>query len=494
MSNHHDIDRLIQEYLDGTLDPAGAGRLNRLLAEDAGARRAFVERLEFDTMIAAVAAGYAPEIDAPETNAPGVVPTRRPAGRRLVARRLCALAACLVAVASTAYWWRARNEPYARVLQSLGAPGLVAGKPIRGEVHRLDTGTVEIVSGKGARLVIEAPAEFRFDGPQVLHLPAGRLAADVPPAAKGFTVLTPSGEVVDLGTSFGIDVRDRGAAEVHVFEGEVVATATGASKEQSLLAGDALRLHGGSSTTRTLRTAAFIKADELRELADQRARSEAALDRLKADPDLITLLDFEAGSPSFAGVYRMVQGRWPGSRAPEFVNVGDHLKLDAGGHREWPRLTLAAWVRLDQLGSPYQSLLHTDGWDRGVPGQVHWMINQATTMRLALFDNVLAPGSDETQPYPDSRTPVLSAKGRWIHLASVYDAEQGTVRFFVNGRFDKESRQSVAHPAQLGSAQIGNWNQEERKLSGRLDELVILGRAMSDAEVHDLHQAGNPYR
>jgi len=484
MSQQNDIDRLIQEYLDGTIDLANADRLNRVLDRDAGARREFVERLNLDSMIAAMAAGHPLE----------VAPMPRPSPRRLVVRRLCALAACLLAMASVAHWWQGRKAPYARVLQSLGAPGLVAGTPIRGEVHRMDLGTVEIVSALGARLVIEAPAEFQFRGPQLLHMPAGRLAADVPPAAKGFTVLTPSGEVVDLGTSFGIDVRDRGAAEVHVFEGEVVATAKGARKEQSLLAGDALRLHDGLGTTRTLRTAAFIKGDELSELADQRARSEAALERLKADPALIALLDFEAGSPSLAGVYRTVQGRWPGSRAPEFVNDGDYLKLDVGGQHAWPRLTLAAWVRLDQLGSPYQSLLHTDGWDRGVSGQVHWMINQATTMRLALFGNVLAPGSDETQPYPDSRTPVLSDKGRWIHLAAVYDAESGAVRFFVNGRFDKESRQSVAYPAQLGSAQIGNWNQEERKLSGRLDELVILGRAMSDAEVHDLFQAGNPYR
>lgn len=484
MSKPHDIDKLIQEFLDGTIDPVKADQLNQWLDHDASARREFVERLNLDSMLAALAAGHGLESGA----------VRRRPVRKPVVHRLFALAASLVAISSIAYWWQTRSEPYARVLQSLGAADLVAGKPLRGEVHRMGVGTVEIVSARGARLVIEAPAEFRFQGPQRLHLQAGRLAADVPPAAKGFTVLTPSGEIVDLGTSFGIDIRDQGAAEVHVFEGEVIATATGAKQENSLLAGDALQLRGGLTTSRSLRTAAFIKADELRELADQRARSEAALERLKEDPSLIALLDFEEGSPEFSGVYHTVQGRWPGSRAPEFVNIGDHLKLDVGGQTAWPQLTLAAWARLDQLGSPYQSLLHTDGWDRGLPGQVHWMINQATTMRLALFGNVLAPGSDETQPYPDSRTPVLSAKGRWIHLAAVYDSEQGSVRFFVNGRFDKESRQSVAYPAQLGSAQIGNWNQEERKLSGRLDELVVLGRAMSDAEVDDMFHAGNPYR
>lgn len=193
------------------------------------------------------------------------------------------------------------------------------------------------------------------------------------------------------------------------------------------------------------------------------------------------------------GVFRTVQGRWPGSRAPEFVAIGDHLKLNAGSGREWPQLTLAAWVRLDRLGALYQSLLHTDGWSENNPGQVHWMVTQATTMRLALIGNKLPPGSTEVDNYPDSRTPVLPEQGRWVHLATVYDSIKGTVRFYLNGRFDKETVQSIAHPARLGAARIGNWDTEDRKLSGRVDELLLLGRAMSDNEVRELFEAGNPY-
>lgn len=257
-------------------------------------------------------------------------------------------------------------------------------------------------------------------------------------------------------------------------------------------------LDAGASTARELRSAAFIQSEEMHELsaglaAGQQTRAEAALEALRNDPALIALLDFEAEQP-FPGIYRRVQGRWPGSHAPEFVNVGDHLKLEVGGDREWPQLTLAAWVRIDRLGAPYQSLLHTDGWSRDNPGQVHWMINRDTTMRLALIGNTLMPGSDERDGYPDSRTPVLPEQGRWVHLVTVYDAFQGTVRFYLNGRFDKETRQQTALPARLGAAQIGNWNQRDRKLSGRIDELVLLGRAMSDEEVRSLHAAGNPYR
>jgi hypothetical protein len=81
-----------------------------------------------------------------------------------------------------------------------------------------------------------------------------------------------------------------------------------------------------------------------------------------------------------------------------------------------------------------------------------------------------------------------------MHLAVVYDSEAKTTRFYLNGRFDSESHETTAHPARLGPAQIGNWNRTDRKLSGRVDEILILGRAMSDAEIQSLFESGNPYR
>ncbi|MFT4549384.1 MAG: hypothetical protein ACI8XO_003297 [Verrucomicrobiales bacterium] len=73
------------------------------------------------------------------------------------------------------------------------------------------------------------------------------------------------------------------------------------------------------------------------------------------------------------------------------------------------------------------------------------------------------------------------------------DADQGTVRFCHNGGFDTETRQSTTCPARPGSLQIGNWNHQERKLSGRVDDLAILARTMQNAEVHARFEAGNPY-
>lgn len=483
-----ELDTLIDAYLDGSISAADMERLNQRLKQDANARCAFTEMLNLDSALAALAAGHDP------------VRLATPVIRSFRWKSsAAALAACL-ALAALVWWWQQPGPAFASVEKAAGIADFAEHGLLRGERHSILAGSVSLLTERGARIVIEAPAEFWFESGQRLHLKRGRLAAEVPPPAKGFTVITPSGDAVDLGTRFGVDVPAAGAAEVHVFQGEVIAKAAGAAARKSLREGDAVSLDQGASTARDLRSAAFIQLDEIRELsagldAGQRARSDVALARLRQDPALIALLDFETpDAAALPGVFRSVQGRWPGSHAPEFVEVGDHLKLDAGGGRDWPQLTLAAWVRLDRLGEPYQSLLHTDGWESSNPGQVHWMITHHATMRLALRGNTLAAGFENPGGNPDSLTPVLPEQGRWVHLAAVYDAPAKTVRFHLNGRLDREVRLDVAHPARLGPAQIGNWNRNDRRLSGRVDELILLGRAMSGAELRDLHAAGSPYR
>ena len=472
----------VQRYLDGTIDAAGMDALNAELEGDAALRREFADWLGLDAGLAVLA----------KAREPGPVVARFP-------KRVVFALAASIALAGTFLWfWQGDARVHAVVEAETGVSDLAPGANLRGELHEIAAGTLMLRTRRGAEVVIEAPAVFRFETPQRLRLESGRLSAEVPPAAKGFTVITPDGDAVDLGTRFGVDVTGRGRSEIHVFEGEVVAHLDGAANPRSLRGGEAFAMRGGAGDGRELRNAAFIRSEEMAAMrsaleAGQEERSELANAMIRRDPALIALLDFETSSDD-PGVYREVQGRWPGSRALEFVEAGDHLVLDVGGGRDWPRLTLAAWVRLDRLGAPYQSLFHTDGWSGDNPGQVHWMINGDATMRLALRDNELAPGSGERHGYPDSMTPVLPEQGRWMHLAVTYDAGEGTVRFYLNGRFDKETLQSLAHPARLGPARIGNWDRQDRKLSGRIDEMVLLGRAMGDEEIRELFEAGNPYR
>jgi ferric-dicitrate binding protein FerR (iron transport regulator) len=477
----------IEAYIQGNASREVTARLETALREDPDFRALFLEYLNVDGALAAHAAYDPAKEDAVLREFPA--PWRK--------KPWMALAAGL-AVMGLAWWGvGSTRAAYATVCGSVGTP-LQPGAAVRAAPLRFEKGAVEFLTAKGTRVVVEAPAEVRFESADCLRVFRGKVAAEVPPAARGFTVLTPEGGAVDLGTRFGVDVPPKGNAEIHVFEGEVITQAKGAPARHSLRTGEATTLKSGQSAARDLRSSAFIQPDEVAHLAagleaGQRARSEKKLEALRNDPALIAAFDFENDAP-FPGVFRTAQGRWPGSRAPEFVNVGDHLKVDVGAERAFPQLTLAAWVRIDRLGDAFQSLYHTDGWSPGNPGQVHWMLTSATTMRLALRGNTLLPGAEEKGGFPDSKIPVLPERGRWVHLAAVYDSEARTARFYFNGQFDNETRQQVALPARLGPAQIGNWSGTDRKLSGRMDELLLLAKALGDDEIRELYEAGNPYR
>ncbi len=514
MSGEHTFQQNVQDYLEDRATPEQLSQLNQRLRKDPEARRAFREMLNLDSLLReqtdavtheptevytdcqlSKIAELPPGTQQPEINAPVVG-----AGSRNISSWLSftlVIAASLLMVAGTVAWF-AKSPEFAIVEYAAGAKGLSAGMSLSGESHFIKAGTVELVTRRGARIVIEAPALFNFESAQRLQLKHGRLAADVPPEAHGFTVITPTGQAIDLGTKFGVDMPEEGEAEIHVFQGEVVAQSTEGGNLSNLRDSQAFRLQSAVGTPSSFRSGAFIQPGEVDSLnaaleAGQPSRSQLALKKLHKDPTLITLLDFE-DPRKHPGTYRNVQGRWPGSQAAEFVQVGDHMKLDVGGERLWPQLTLAAWVRLDQLGEPFHSLLHTDGWEDTKAGQVHWMVTRLTTMRLALRNNEMAAEERPHEGFPDSETSVLPEQGRWVHLAAVYDAEKKTVRFYFNGIFDSEVKLSQAFPARLGPAQIGNWNTNDRTLSGRIDEMLILGRAMSDAEMEQLFAAGNPYR
>lgn len=87
----------------------------------------------------------------------------------------------------------------------------------------LKTGVVHLTTESGVELVLEAPVQFEFIGANRIRVDRGTLAACVPEEAIGFRLTTPTTDIVDLGTEFGVVVEGDGASEVHVFRGVVVA-------------------------------------------------------------------------------------------------------------------------------------------------------------------------------------------------------------------------------------------------------------------------------
>jgi hypothetical protein len=141
---------------------------------------------------------------------------------------------------------------------------------LSGEPLKINSGTMEIELQAGTKLVVEAPAEWSVDGNNSVSLRAGKLVARVPKEAIGFMVETPTAEIVDLGTEFGVEVNTAGDSEVHVFKGSVEARATGlGSRPLRLFADESVRINVGQAEAERC-TGKSVSLSALRNLLDEK--------------------------------------------------------------------------------------------------------------------------------------------------------------------------------------------------------------------------------
>lgn len=129
----------------------------------------------------------------------------------------------------------------------------------------IKSGLVELTFDSGVRSIIEGPATFKVTGGNSAEFGRGRLVADVPKGAEGFTVVYPDGKVIDLGTEFAINVpQNQKGAEVGVFRGEVEVYDHQQNKALKILENHAVVQISGS--TNPFASIPFHREDYIREL------------------------------------------------------------------------------------------------------------------------------------------------------------------------------------------------------------------------------------
>ncbi len=116
-----------------------------------------------------------------------------------------------------------------------------------GQVIHLEKGRIAIRFDSGAKVAVTAPAEFTIVGTNAVRFLLGQATVRVPGKIKGFVLDTPAERVIDLGTSFGVDVDEFGATAISVFEGEVELGAG-----QRLLAGQSVEMAKSRPTPREI--------------------------------------------------------------------------------------------------------------------------------------------------------------------------------------------------------------------------------------------------
>jgi hypothetical protein len=408
-------------------------------------------------------------------------------------------------------------------LQTRGKASHEAGETLMAGNFELGAGSDEIRFYCGARVTVAGPARLQILSAWQIICLDGNLRVEVPPAARGFKIKTPGSEIIDMGTEFGLQVRN-GNATVRVLEGGILVK-HGEEAARRMVAGESRYMPVGAASEVAADELAIPDHLRLEEAADEDkrdafARWQVARNTLAKDPRLIAYYDFEevsrdgivanlahGGDPERRGAAILaasVSGRWPGlKRAVEFRRAGSRMRVHLAG--EFSAYTFAAWVRIDSLDRWYNALLMGDGFETGEP---HWQIREDGAMMLSVMVDSEFPnpkikrGKGKHRNYYSPPIWDQSKSGTWMHLASVFDTENRRVSHYVDGEL--VSRESIKDDMfidklRIGNAEIGNWGEPFRRdepvfairnLNGRIDELAAFDAALDDDEIRRLYEAG----
>ncbi|MFC1762995.1 FecR domain-containing protein [Planctomycetota bacterium] len=87
--------------------------------------------------------------------------------------------------------------------------------------YHLTQGQLRLQMNQGTIVTMDAPSQFEIKNQNNIVLASGKISTVMAEGAPPFRVLTQHLEVIDIGTAFGLHVRDDGSSQVTVFEGSV---------------------------------------------------------------------------------------------------------------------------------------------------------------------------------------------------------------------------------------------------------------------------------
>lgn len=535
------LNHLSSAYFDQQLTPAKKGELEAMLLGSSRAREIFLEHSEWHGLAREWALRNTPLGETIETPAPSAPKPARP---RMVYWLATGAAACLLlALAFTQYrpakpqtvrttpespqQQRLAPRPAPRPARATNATDvamlgvttdvmwsgdtlpLSAGSPLtKGWLH-LQKGTIRLDFYSGATVAVEGPASVQLISSNLMRLEKGKLTANVPPPAEGFTVLSADLKVVDLGTEFGMNAGEQGDCDIHVFKGEVEIQGNGPDLSgKRLLQGNAVSIRRGKVIPLGADRSAFTNLGDMHkaDVMDAEARWKTwkqSSDSFRSMPGLLVYFEFEnrengsslipnrayAAPPNSSGAVvgcESLSGRWPWKSAIGFTKTSDRVRFRTSG--ETTSLTLMAWVRVDSLLSEHSSLLSMSPED---VGEIHWKIGKSGRLLLGMR----ASPELRYDSWERLESPVVVTErdfGRWMHFATVIDGDEGTMKHFVNGEEVAASRIIRPTPIRLGLANLGNFDARPgervrygagRSFNGRIDEFALLTRSLSAGEI-----------
>jgi len=250
MEDPNQLQDLIDKYLDENLQPQETEKLEQLLLQSESARKAFWELTEIHGLLRETLD------NADVSSEESLVKFKR--SNRLLKLTLTAasIATGLLLVAT----WKNQNRPIPtqKITQDLGQSHQYLAKIgfqsrevrdsgkfqpeqfLKSGPLELSEGLMELMFFNKVTVLLQGPAGIHLKSLDHMVLNHGQFTAEVPEGAEGFTVSTPQGKIIDLGTQFGVSVTEDGNVETHVFSGEIEVSHKG--RKRKLREAQALRL------------------------------------------------------------------------------------------------------------------------------------------------------------------------------------------------------------------------------------------------------------
>ena len=286
-----------------------------------------------------------------------------------------------------------------------------------GDKFALASGLMEITYDTGAKVILQGPVTYEVESASGGFLSEGKLLGKVTgKSAKGFRIETPTAEVVDLGTEFGVDVAKDGTSEIHVLKGLVQTQFRHSSGQVSqpvqLREGEGRRYQcqsGQDTQPSNLVTAipldrAKFQGMHIRRPDERRERWLAYSRQLRKDPALVAYYSFESAGESNATLPNLssagklldgqvegaewVYGRFPGKFALYFHGPGssDRVVLPEQERFKFTGpFSVAVWFKVEKFAGRYQALV--------TKGDTSWRIEQDLTSNHLCFGT--SRGHDE---------------------------------------------------------------------------------------------------
>lgn len=517
MSDENELNELLAAFIDDELTDDQRRRLADIVQQDPAARARYLDHCRMHAALA-WEHGVLAELNFPvvEELAPDNVvrvPVFSRIGKPLAIAAGIALVIGLIWQTALPTFRRnawLKNPTLGLVERSAGGEltvenagqRLEAGDALRAGDYLLKGGLINLRFDSGVEVVLEAPARFQVASSKLLLLHEGRLSANVPPAGKGFTVQTPSADVIDHGTEFGVEVTEGVGSEIHVFKGEVeVKSRTVETESLRLFTDQATRVDsvGGSPAGIRVAPDRFLRSfDEPSARYAKRIQQLDPVLYLRMAPSSDLMLADHSGHDLHA---RIEPGK---ADRPLFGRgrVGSAFKIRGYRTRshavvpDYPKttnsqLSLVAWVRAESR--PRWASI-AKNWGEGELGQFHFgLLDHSGELEI----RIRGPKRGGTRVQDSKPFPIAV----WQHVAFVADGQ--TLRLYRNGReVGSTSHRPIGPPTikalGIGAKLIGNHPKYPGKPSdfwhGRIDELALFNHALDGQTVRELYETGKPAR